>query len=132
MRPIRFCMVTTFYPPFNFGGDGIGIQRLSRGLKRRGHHVTVIHDVDAFRMLSPRPLSLPQPDPDGLDVHRLEGGFGRFSSLRIHQTGHPGPRGRQIEKILERTGGNITRSAEILRIDRVTLYNKIKKYGLRR
>jgi DNA-binding NtrC family response regulator len=37
-----------------------------------------------------------------------------------------------IQKILERTGGNVTRAAEILKIDRVTLYNKIKKYGLRR
>ncbi|HEX7078463.1 MAG TPA: sigma-54 dependent transcriptional regulator [Candidatus Eisenbacteria bacterium] len=37
----------------------------------------------------------------------------------------------QIRHILERTGGNVTRAAEILAIDRVTLYNKIKKYGLR-
>jgi DNA-binding NtrC family response regulator len=37
----------------------------------------------------------------------------------------------QIRVILERTGGNVTRAAEILKIDRVTLYNKIKKYGLR-
>jgi DNA-binding NtrC family response regulator len=38
----------------------------------------------------------------------------------------------QVEKILARTGWNITRAAEVLRIDRVTLYNKIKKYGLHR
>ena len=31
----------------------------------------------------------------------------------------------------KRTGGNITRAAEILKVDRVTVYNKIKKYGLR-
>ena len=37
-----------------------------------------------------------------------------------------------IMKILERTGWNITRSAEILGIDRMTLYNKNKKYGLKR
>ncbi len=35
-----------------------------------------------------------------------------------------------IESILVRTGWNITRAAEILDIDRVTLYNKIAKYGL--
>ncbi len=38
----------------------------------------------------------------------------------------------QITEILERVGWNITRAAEILKIDRVTLYNKIKKYQLRR
>lgn len=35
-----------------------------------------------------------------------------------------------IESILARTGWNITRAAEILDIDRVTLYNKIAKFGL--
>jgi transcriptional regulator of acetoin/glycerol metabolism len=37
-----------------------------------------------------------------------------------------------VGKVLERTGWNITRAAEILQIDRATIYNKIKKYGLRR
>jgi len=37
-----------------------------------------------------------------------------------------------IENILRRTGWNITRAAEILDIDRVTLYNKIAKYGLKK
>ncbi|MBI4547575.1 MAG: sigma-54-dependent Fis family transcriptional regulator [Ignavibacteriae bacterium] len=37
-----------------------------------------------------------------------------------------------IELILEQNGWNISRSAEILGIDRVTLYNKIEKYGLQK
>jgi DNA-binding NtrC family response regulator len=37
-----------------------------------------------------------------------------------------------IQRILERAGWNITRAAETLGIDRVTLYNKIKKYDLRK
>jgi DNA-binding NtrC family response regulator len=39
---------------------------------------------------------------------------------------------QHIINILDRTGWNITRAAEILKIDRVTLYNKIEKYGLRK
>jgi DNA-binding NtrC family response regulator len=38
---------------------------------------------------------------------------------------------QHIAAVLEQTGGNVTRTAEILKIDRVTVYNKIKKYGLR-
>ena len=38
---------------------------------------------------------------------------------------------RHIAAVLQRTGGNVTRAAEILQVDRVTVYNKIKKYGLR-
>jgi DNA-binding NtrC family response regulator len=37
-----------------------------------------------------------------------------------------------IQEILNETGGNITHAADILQIDRTTLYNKIEKYGLRR
>ncbi|OFW19723.1 MAG: Fis family transcriptional regulator [Acidobacteria bacterium RIFCSPLOWO2_12_FULL_66_21] len=38
---------------------------------------------------------------------------------------------RHIAAILEQSGGNVSQAARILDIDRVTLYNKIKKYGLR-
>ena len=38
---------------------------------------------------------------------------------------------RHIAAVLEHTDGNVTRAAEILKVDRVTVYNKIKKYGLR-
>jgi DNA-binding NtrC family response regulator len=38
---------------------------------------------------------------------------------------------RHIAQVLERTDWNVTRAAEILQIDRATVYNKIKKYGLR-
>jgi len=37
-----------------------------------------------------------------------------------------------IERVLEESGWNLTRAAEILAIDRSTLYSKIKAYGLRR
>lgn len=37
-----------------------------------------------------------------------------------------------IQRILGQTNWNISRSAEILKIDRVTLYNKIKKYSLQK
>jgi DNA-binding NtrC family response regulator len=37
-----------------------------------------------------------------------------------------------IKSLLEEMGWNITRTAEVLKIDRVTLYNKIEKYGLRK
>jgi DNA-binding NtrC family response regulator len=38
---------------------------------------------------------------------------------------------RHIKAILEQTGGNVSQAARILDIDRVTLYNKIRKFGLR-
>ena len=53
-RPLRFCMITTFYPPYNFGGDGIFVRQLSNELARRGHHVEVIHCIDSYRLMAGR------------------------------------------------------------------------------
>jgi DNA-binding NtrC family response regulator len=39
---------------------------------------------------------------------------------------------RHIADVLERSAWNISRTAEILEIDRATIYNKIKRYGLER
>jgi len=57
--------------------------------------------------------------------------------LFLSKTNPPGDSLEEIEKahvqrILEQCDWNISRSAETLKIDRVTLYNKIKKYGLQR
>jgi len=38
---------------------------------------------------------------------------------------------KHVRTVLERTEWNITQTARILGVDRVTIYNKIKKYGLR-
>jgi DNA-binding NtrC family response regulator len=39
---------------------------------------------------------------------------------------------KHISKILSRYGWNVSRSAQALNIDRVTLYNKIRKYDLKK
>ena len=51
---LRFCMFSTFYPPYSYGGDGITLQRLCRALVRAGHEVTVVHDADSYTSLSSR------------------------------------------------------------------------------
>jgi glycosyltransferase involved in cell wall biosynthesis len=103
MNPLRFCFLTTFYPPYNFGGDGIAIQRLARALAARGHHVTVVHDVDAFNLLRRGPAApLPEPpEPPGLRVVRLRSGIGPLSPLLTQQTGRPIVNGRRIRAILD-------------------------------
>lgn len=99
MAPLRFCFLTTFYPPYHFGGDAIGIQRLARGLVREGHHVTVVHDVDAFLALAPAP-SADQVMDDGVETVGLQSRWGTLSALLTQQTGHPVVHGRRIRQIL--------------------------------
>lgn len=100
MSGLNFCMVTTFYPPYNFGGDGIGVQRLSRALVQRGHSVTVIHDVDAYNALHNGPEPALHAEPPGLDVVRIRSGLGILSPLLTQQTGRPVANGKKIREIL--------------------------------
>lgn len=88
MTPLRFCFVTTFYPPHNFGGDGIGVQRWARALVRRGHDVTVLYDSDCFETLSDKPAAAADPS-DGVHVRRVRTGLGPLSLLLTHQLGRP-------------------------------------------
>lgn len=100
MSGLRFCFLTTFYPPHNFGGDGIGIQRLARGLVHSGHQVTVVHDLDAWQALAPGAAPAGEPEPPGLDVVPLRSGLGIVSPLLTQQFGRPVANGRRIARIL--------------------------------
>jgi glycosyltransferase involved in cell wall biosynthesis len=98
----RFLMLTTFYPPHSFGGDAIGIQRLSRGLVRLGHKVTVVHDTDAYRVLQEGTIpDVPEhDDDDGVEVIRLRTGAPMLSTLLTQQLGRPLVNARRIREIL--------------------------------
>jgi glycosyltransferase involved in cell wall biosynthesis len=97
---LRFCFLTTFYPPFNFGGDGIGIQRLARGLARWGHEVTVVHDADAYNTLHKGPEPAPVKEMEGVEVVSLRSGLGAMSPLLTQQFGRPVVNGGKIRRLL--------------------------------
>ena len=102
MTARRFCFLTTFYPPFSFGGDGIGVQRLAQALARRGHEVTVIHDADAYAALHPGPLPLDAPpDPEGVRVVTLRSRLPMVSTLLTQQTGRPIVHARRLRQLLD-------------------------------
>ena len=101
MRPLKIAMLTTFYPPHNFGGDGIGIQRLSHGLARRGCEVTVIHDTDAWRVLAEGPEPAVATEPAGVRVVRLRSRAPIVSTLLTQQFGRPVMNGSRIAELLE-------------------------------
>ena len=100
-RPLRVCMVTTFYPPFNFGGDGIFVQRLATELADRGHEVEVVHCADAYRVLaSAERQTTSTTDHPRVTVHRLESPFGILSPMTTQQTGLPLFKTARLRRIL--------------------------------
>ena len=115
MESLRFCLLTTFYPPFNFGGDGIDVQRTARALVGRGHQVTVVHDVDAYEWLAGKRLPDQPVDQDGVEVIGLRSRLGVLSPFLTHQIGHPVVHGRAIEALIRR------RAIDVVVFDNVSL-----------
>ena len=86
MAPLRFCLLTTFYPPWNFGGDGIQVQRLARALTARGHEVTVVHSVEGYDALGGAPH--PPATHDG-PVRLVAVDGSRLSAVATYLSGRP-------------------------------------------
>ena len=98
---LRFLLITTFYPPYHFGGDAIYVRRLAHALARMGHEVHIIYDADAHRSLA-REGAPPEalPEPQGVQVHRLESRWSALSCLATQQSGRPLVHGRQIRRLI--------------------------------
>lgn len=102
VTPVRLLMLTTFYPPYSFGGDGINVQRMVRALAARGARITVVYDKDAY-------LALAGSEPDkaadeqlpNVRVIGLKSPLGLISSLVAQQTGRSLVHGRALRALVD-------------------------------
>ena len=101
-RSLNFLHLSTFYPPWSFGGDAIYIHRLARALGDDGHHVDVVHCRDAYDLLHPAPVPAAFADHPNVHVHALGTPLGRLGPLLAHQSGRPLLKTRQIADLLRR------------------------------
>ena len=98
---LRFCMVTTFYPPYHFGGDGVYVYRLSEALAERGHTVDVVHSVDAYHLQHPAEPEVSFSHHPNVTRHALESKRPTLAALAAHQFGRPAMYARRLREILE-------------------------------
>jgi glycosyltransferase involved in cell wall biosynthesis len=98
---MNFLHLTTFYPPYSFGGDAMYIYRLSHALGDAGHHVDVVHCIDAYHVLHPAEPPIRFADHPNVAVHGLRSGFGVLSPLLTQQTGQPFLKKRRISEIVQ-------------------------------
>lgn len=97
---LHFCFVTTFYPPYHFGGDALCIYRTAEALARRGHKVDVIHSVDAYRIAHPADPEMTFEHHPNVTCHALQTGAPLLSTLSVQQTGRPGVYARRLQELL--------------------------------
>ncbi len=96
---MRFCIVSTFYPPYNFGGDGIYAYRLANGLARLGHDVTVLHSPTAYEQLARRQPTADYDDHNNIHVHPIRTPLGKLGLLAVQQLGSPCFQGPALRRI---------------------------------
>ena len=102
MTGLKFLHLTTFYPPYSFGGDAMYIYRLCHALADEGHQVDVVHSVDAYKLLHPAPPEVPfRPHPN-VQVHALDTGHRWLTPLVTQQTGRAGLNAPAIRKLMRR------------------------------
>jgi glycosyltransferase involved in cell wall biosynthesis len=100
-RPLNFLHLTTFYPPYSFGGDAMYIYRLSHALGDAGHNVDVVHCLDSYHLQHPGEPSIQFDDHPKVSVHALRSGWGSLSPLLTQQTGRPLLKDRRIRELLQ-------------------------------
>ena len=100
-RPLNFLHLTTFYPPYSFGGDAIYIYRLAHALGDEGHRVDVVHCADAYQLLHPAEPEIKFAGHPSVTVHGLKSRHKWLSPLITHQTGHAGLKHGKIVEILK-------------------------------
>ena len=93
-------MVTTFYPPYHFGGDGLFVYRLVEALAERGHSVDVIHSVDAYRLQHPEKPEETFSHHPNVRRHELKTIAPKLSALAAHQLGSPAVYAPKLRQLL--------------------------------
>jgi glycosyltransferase involved in cell wall biosynthesis len=99
-RPLNFLHLTTFYPPYSFGGDAIQVRRLAGALAENGHHVEVVHCLDSYHVLHPGEPPIPFPEHPGVIRHALQSGYKGLSPLLTQQTGRPWLKSKALAAVL--------------------------------
>jgi glycosyltransferase involved in cell wall biosynthesis len=100
-RPLKFLYLTTFYPPYSFGGDAMYIHRISHALGDAGHQVDVAHCVDSYHLLHPAPPEIRFAEHPNVARHELRSGYKWLSPLLSQQTGRPLLKGKRIRELLD-------------------------------
>ncbi|HST25210.1 MAG TPA: glycosyltransferase family 4 protein [Gaiellaceae bacterium] len=96
---MRFAMVTTFYPPYHFGGDAMHAYRLTNALARRGHQVTVVHSEDAYRALGGGEPAGSFPHEPGVTLRPLRTALPLVGATATYLSGRPALYGRQLDEV---------------------------------
>jgi glycosyltransferase involved in cell wall biosynthesis len=119
----RFCLITTFYPPFHPGGCGLHVYHLANLLALDGHSVDVITsgDAHAYKLTDQREGDYPHHP--GVTLHRVKSGTGKLEPLLTYLSGSPVFSRPQITAVLEK-------GFDVIHYHNISLFGGIRSLGL--
>ncbi|MBI2557997.1 glycosyltransferase family 4 protein [Candidatus Woesearchaeota archaeon] len=83
-------MPTTFYPPYNTGGDAIHVYSLANSLAGMGHQIDIIHCIDSYQFKSKnRQTKIGYKNHPNITVYSLKSRVGDLSPVMSYLTGYP-------------------------------------------
>ena len=106
-RSLNILHLTTFYPPYSFGGDALYIYRLSHALGDAGHKVDVVHCVDSYHLQHPAEPEIAFAEHPNVRRYGLKSGVGLLSPLLTQQTGRPYFKRGFIRELLNRNAYDV-------------------------
>ena len=123
METKRFCLITTFYPPFHPGGCGLHVYHLADLLARDGHRVDVICSGDAHAYKLKERREGYYPHHENVTVHRIRSGAGRFEPLLTYLFGGPVFSRAPIRRILKN-------DFDVIHYHNISLFGGIRSLNL--
>lgn len=98
LAKLRFCLCSTFYPPYGSDADAAYVQALAVGLARLGHEVTVLHNPDAYEVLRGEKVTEPYATHAGLTIRQVTASLKTGSLLAVQQTGRAWAQWRDLRE----------------------------------
>ncbi|HOO77099.1 MAG TPA: glycosyltransferase family 4 protein [bacterium] len=119
-KKLRFCLVTTFYPPFHPGGCGLHVYHLANLLAADGHEVVVAASAGAHAVKISERRPGEYPHHPGVRVVRVEGGRGE--ALATYLAGRGLKASRALRGVLER-------EHDVVHYHNISLFGGIRSLG---
>ncbi|MGB1253213.1 MAG: glycosyltransferase family 4 protein [Candidatus Promineifilaceae bacterium] len=119
---MKFCIITSFFELHN--NEALHLNRVSDALLRRGHEVHVICSGDDVGPTEGQP-TWGNSFAEGLTIHRLNSGIGRWALLFTRQTGRTGNYRNELLSILKQEQFDVIHLHDISSLGGVELIERI-------
>ncbi len=125
MKKLRFCLITTFYPPYHSGGCGLHVHHLANLLAADGHEVEVLCSGEAHGYKIREARAGEYPHRPGVSVRRVSSRAGKLEPLLAYLFSGPVVSRREI-------AADLARPFDVIHYHNISLFGGLSLLGMGR